>query len=156
MADEVKKFCSMRVVGLDRYVRQGDSVRDRFDIMSFNHGIYADPQIAGAPRRVQIYDVSAVRECDAATPIFMRLCQTGDALPSVTFEIRAEKDGKEIYRMTYELLNARVSRVNANASVHGGMEYRPFEDIAFTFEKLRINVTEGEQRGGTELKPSAP
>jgi type VI secretion system Hcp family effector len=155
MADEIKKFCTMRVIGLDRFLKQGDSVRDKSDVFSFNHGIYADPQMAGAPRRVQIYDVSAVRESDAATPIFMRLCQTGDMLSSVIFEMRAEKDGKEIYRMTYELLNARVSRVNASASLHS-TEHHPVEDIAFTFEKLRINVTEGEQRGGTELKPSAP
>jgi type VI secretion system Hcp family effector len=154
MPDEIKKFCTMRVVGLDRYLRQGDSVRDKFEIMSFNHGIFAEPQMAGAPRRVQIYDVSVVRECDAATPVFMRLCQTGDSLTSVTLELRVEKDGKEVYRMTHELLNARVSRVNASASMHTGMEYRPYEDIAFSFEKLRVNVTEGELRGGTELKPT--
>lgn len=155
MPDEIKKRWTLRAGGLDRYVKPGDNVRDKCDLLSFSHGIYADPTVAGSPRRVQIYDVSVMRETDAATPVFMRLCQTGETLHQVLIEMIAEKDGKEIYRLSYELLNAKVSRVNPGGSVHGP-DYRPVEDVAFSFEKLRIRVTEGEQNGSAELKPTTP
>jgi type VI protein secretion system component Hcp len=115
----------------------------------------ADPPAAGAPRRVHMYDVSVVRFSDAATPVLMRLCQTGDTLNSVVVEVRAEKDGKELYRMAYELLNAKVSRINPGGS-SGGMDYQPVEDVGFSFEKLRVSVTNGEQNGSAELRPNTP
>ncbi|MBZ0136413.1 MAG: type VI secretion system tube protein Hcp [Planctomycetes bacterium] len=155
MSDEVKKSWIMRIQGLDRFARSGDNVRDKCDIMSFSHGIYADPPMSGSPRRVQLYDVSIVRETDAATPLLMRLCQTGDTLQQVTVEMRAEKDGKEIYRLVYELLNARISRLHPGGGIHGP-DYRPVEDIGLSFEKLRIHVKEGEQQGSAELTPTSP
>ena len=157
MSDEIKKTWIMRCIGLDRHVKPGDSVRDKCDVLSVNHGIYADPPTPGQPRRTQIYDFNVSRETDAATPIFMRLCQTGEALTQLVIEMVAEKDGKEIYRLTYDLQNARISRVNTGGSVHvHGADYRPMDDMGLTFEKLRMRVTEGEQAGSAELKPTAP
>lgn len=155
MSDEIKKTWTMRIQGLDRFVRSGDNVRDKCDIMSFSHGIYADPPMPGAPRRVQVYDLSVVRETDAATPILMRLCQTGDTLQSVIVEMRAEKDGKEVYRLVYELLNAKISRLHPGGSVHG-QDFRPIEDVGISFEKIRVHVKEGEQQGSAELTPPSP
>ncbi|MCB9893113.1 MAG: type VI secretion system tube protein Hcp [Planctomycetes bacterium] len=155
MSDEIKKQWTLKINGLDRFVKPGDSVRDKCELSSVSHGIFADQPMAGQPRRTQIYDLSVARETDAATPIFMRLCQTGEALPQVIVELVAEKDGKEIYRLTYELLNARISRVNTGGSVHG-QDFRPYDDMAFTFEKMRMRVTEGEQNGSAELKPTSP
>lgn len=155
MSDEIKKTWTMRIQGLDRYLRSGDNVRDKCDILSFNHGIYAEPPMQGSPRRVHLYDLTVVRETDAATPILMRLCHTGDTLQSVSVELRAEKDGKEIYRLVYELLNARISRVNPGGSVHGS-DYRPIEDVGISFEKLRVHTREGEQQGSAELTPPSP
>ncbi|MCA8914319.1 MAG: type VI secretion system tube protein Hcp [Planctomycetes bacterium] len=155
MSDEIKKNWTLKVNGLDRHVKPGDSVRDKCELTSVSHGIYADQPMAGQPRRTQIYDLSVARETDAATPIFMRLCQTGEVLSQVIVELVAEKDGKEIYRLTYELLNARISRVNTGGSAHGP-DFRPYDDMAFTFEKMRMRVTEGEQLGSAELKPNSP
>jgi type VI protein secretion system component Hcp len=155
MSNDVKKSWTMHIQGLDRYVRSGDSVRDKWDILSFNHGIYADPPVAGVPRRTQVFDMSIMRESDAATPVLMRLCQTGDILPVVLIEMRAEKDGKEIYRLTYELLNATIGRVNTSALMHSP-DYRATEDIGIAFEKLRMKVVDGEQHAGAELTPSSP
>lgn len=155
MTDDIKQSWSMRINSLARFLKPGDNVSDKCDIMSFSHGLGAEPQAAGNPRRVYMYDVSVMRYSDAATPVLMRLCQTGESLNSVVIETRAEKDGKEIYRMTYELLNARVSRVNPSGSA-GGPDYRPIEDVGFSFEKLRMNVAEGEQKGSAELTPPAP
>ncbi|MCA8918743.1 MAG: type VI secretion system tube protein Hcp [Planctomycetes bacterium] len=155
MSDEIKQSWSVRFNSLARFLKAGDSVSDKCDILSFSHGMSAEAQVAGSPRRVHMYDVSVVRYCDAATPVLMRLCQTGESLPSVVIEMRAEKDGKELYRMAFEILNARVSRINPGGS-SGSMDYRPIEDIGFTFEKLRVNVTHGEQNGSAELTPPSP
>lgn len=155
MTDDVKKTWTMRMIGLDRFVKAGDSVRDKFEIINFSHGIYAEPVTAGNPRRVMLYDISIVRETDAATPVLMRLCQTGDALPQVFIELRVEKDGKEIYSFTYELINARITRMNTSGSSHG-TDYRLYEDLGLSFEKIRSHVKDGETRGSAELTPPAP
>lgn len=155
MTDDIKQTWTLRFNSLGRFLKSGDNVGDKCEIMSFSHGMASDPQVAGSPRRVHMYDVSVVRYCDAATPVLMRLCQTGESLNSVVIEMRAEKDGKELYRMAFEILNARVSRINPGGS-SGSMDYRPIEDIGFTFEKLRVFVTHGEQNGSAELTPPSP
>jgi len=155
MSDEIKKTWTMHIPGLERFARAGDNVSEKCDMLSMSHGMYADPPVPGTPRRVQVYDVSVMRETDAATPVLMRLCQTGDTLQQVVIEMRAEKDGKEVYRLVYELLNAKIGRVNLGGSVHG-FEYRPNEDLGISFEKLRIHVKEGEQQGSAELTPPSP
>ncbi|MCA8910953.1 MAG: type VI secretion system tube protein Hcp [Planctomycetes bacterium] len=155
MTDDIKQSWTIRFNSLGRFLKSGDNVSDKCDILSFSHGMAAEPPAAGAPRRVHLYDVSVMRYSDAATPVLMRLCQTGDSLNSVVIEMKAEKDGKEIYRMAFEILNARVSRINPGGSA-GGMDYKPVEDVGFTFEKLRVHVTHGEQNGSAELTPQSP
>ena len=156
MSDEFKNIWTLKVTGLDRFLQPGDSIAQTFELLSFSHGIQEEPPTAGQPRRVSLYEFSAVRYCDPASPYFMRLCQTGDQLPQVVASMRSENDGKIVFLMRFELQNARVTGVRPGGSSGSGMDSRPVEEVCFRCEKMKVYVEQAEQRGSATLNPPRP
>ena len=157
MTDDYKKTWTMRIVDFDRHLRPTDAHPGKFELQSFHMGLYSDQPNSGQPRNVHMSDVSVMRESDAATPILMRLCHSGEVLPKVVIEMITEKDGVEVSRMTFELVNASIANISPGGSPHGtgpgiGMQ----ETLSLRYEKLKSSVIEGERKGGAELVPPAP
>lgn len=157
MTDEYKKTWTMRIVDFDRHLRPTDAHPGKFELQSFHVALYADQPMAGQPRNVHMSDAGISRESDAATPILMRLCHSGEVLPKVLIEMITEKDGVEVTRMTFELINATIATVSPGGSPHGmgpgvGMQ----ESISMRYEKLKSSVIEGERKGGAELVAPTP
>ncbi len=155
MSDEPTKKWSFKIADFDRYLRASDAVPSRFPLQSCSLGVYAEPLGSGQPRRANLYDVTVFRQCDAATPVLMRLCATGEVLHSVSLELVAEKDGTEVFRMSVEMINATISSVYPN-----GADMAPgfgmTESISFQYEKLRVIAVEGEKKGSADLTPQRP
>lgn len=155
MSTDFKQTLTLNMPGLDQHARPGDSISTRCDVLSYYWGINATGRLAGAPRQVYISEISMTRYTDAGTPVLARLCQTGVTLPHVTLTVRSEKDGKTVFEMVMEMINARVCNVRPTGAAADSFS-RPMEDLTFEFEKLKMNVTEGETRAGSELTPQNP
>lgn len=154
MADSVKKWV-LRIQGLDRFVPNGDSVKDEFELLSFNHGVYAQ-NLPDGSRQVQLQDINVMRASDAATPILFKLCMSGDVLDSVVLELRSLQDERETFLLRYELLKARVGAVSP-----GGGPQSPdpalVESIMFSYERLRMHVHNGGGHKSTvDIVPPKP
>lgn len=155
MTDEPVKKWTLKIADFDRYLRPGDSVPSRFPVQSCSMGVAAEPPYNGQPRRTNVFDVSLVRNSDAATPILMRLCAAGEVLHSVTIELVAEKDGTEVFRMSIEMINAVINSVYPNGSEFSS-GFGLSESISFQYEKLRISAKEGEHKGGADMQQQRP
>lgn len=155
MSDEPVKKWSFKIVDFDRYLRPTDSLPSCFPVQSCSLGVAAEPPYAGNPRRANLFDINLIRQSDAATPVFMRLCAAGEVLHSVLLELVAEKDGTEVFRMNLELVNATINSVYPNGSdMAPGLGLT--ESLSFQYEKLRVMATEREKKGGADLTPQRP
>ncbi len=151
MPDEITKQWRMRIPGLRNHALPGDSVPETTEFMSLSHGVHFDPGYAGGNSQVHVQDVNLFRYSDAATPVFMKLCATADPMPQVFLDLVTLKDGVEISRMEYELVNARVSSVAPGGSNSGpdGMS----EGLTLRFEKMKLRVVQGGSSSHVDLVP---
>lgn len=145
----------MSIPGLAQHALPGDNVPTEWDILSLSHGLHYDPGYAGQPARTQVQDLALMRNVDAATPVLLKLCATADPLPLVKLELVSSRDGVEIQRIEYELLDARVSMVSAAGSQYGG-DQAMSESLTLRFVKMKMRVVQDGHRGHVDIVPPAP
>ncbi|MBX3474906.1 MAG: type VI secretion system tube protein Hcp [Planctomycetes bacterium] len=152
MADEISRKWRMSIPSLGNHALPGDNVPTEWDIWSVSHGLHYDPGYGGQAARTHVQDMALSRNVDAATPVLLKLCATADPLPLVKLELVAIKDGTEIQRIEYELIDARVSSVHPGGSAYGG-DQAMMESLMLRFEKMKMRVTQGGHKGHVDVVP---
>jgi len=152
MADEVIRKWRMSVPSLANHALPGDNVPGEFEIHSVSHGLHYDPGYGGSPPRAHVQEMALTRGVDAATPVFLKLCATADPIPLVKLELLAHKDGVEISRIEYELIDARVTSIHPGGSAYGGDSFMS-ESLMLRFEKLKMRVVQGGHTGHVQVVP---
>jgi type VI protein secretion system component Hcp len=153
MTNIVKKWV-MRLSGIDRYVPKGDNVKDEFEILSFNHGVYAQ-NLPDGSRQVQVQDINVMRASDALTPVLFKICMSGEILDSVIIELRTVQDERETFVMRYELLKARIGAVSPGGSPQG-QDPALVESLMLSYERLRMHVHNSHDKSTVDIVPPKP
>jgi type VI protein secretion system component Hcp len=146
---------TLRIPDFDRHLRPSESVPKSFEVSSFNYGLGTDISQGTPVRKTFMYELSLGRTPDAATPVFMRMCATGETINSLTVEIVRTVDGKEVSRVVYECIGATVYGVYPSYSGGEG-HFHSSENLLFKFDKVKVHAQYGEHKGEAELVPSTP
>jgi type VI secretion system secreted protein Hcp len=144
---------------------EGESLDDRHrgwvEIFSYSHGITQEVSKdgrSGGGRRAgksKHDDFVVVKALDKTSPLLALACCNGEHIRRVKLELcRAEGNGQAF--MEYRLNDVIVSSVQPCGSAEGE-DIRPFEEVSFTYGKIRLTYAEldpetGESKG--EVKTS--
>ncbi len=119
-------------------------------VLRFQYSLTSPRDVATgqASGKSQHSPVTITKEWGPSTPQFYTACSTNEVLKTVLIEfLRTGPDGREYVFQTVKLTNATVSRVfqyvGVPASAGQPPEDRELEDIAFTFQRIDIENTDG-------------
>ncbi|HLW54958.1 MAG TPA: type VI secretion system tube protein TssD [Candidatus Angelobacter sp.] len=103
---------------------------------------------SGMPSGKRLYSpITITKAWDAASPQIMKAASSNESLPLVEFQFsRANSSGGEAVFETIRLTNATITTVKRYIGFPDAGEPsnpRPQEDVAFTFQKIEINNSEG-------------
>jgi type VI secretion system secreted protein Hcp len=93
--------------------------------------------------RIEVQDLSVVKQLDASSPDLARHCAEGTHIPRVTLRACSDETCAQTY-FQYELEDVVVSAYQPGGAAEGG-GCLPVEELRFNFGKVKLNYVEQEQ-----------
>jgi type VI secretion system secreted protein Hcp len=150
---------------LPKLAPAGSKLKAKFEVLSYSTGVSAEraeaereaePAAAkgkaGAKNGVpgaSAQDLSVVKPCDGASPVFWKLCATQKVLPTILLEI-TPRSKKSPYKQVFRLTQAKVTSVRAGGSAQGS-ESVGLEEVSFSYKKIYLLHEDREQKSAVDL-----
>lgn len=116
--------------------------RDWIEIESFSWGVSQSGSFAGGTPtagKVSLQDFTITKKLDKSSPLLMKTCATGKALPAVQINMARNKNDKQVY-MEYQLTDCLVSSYSPSGA--SSSDPVPTEQISFIFIKVEMRYRE--------------
>ena len=129
--------------------------KDWIEVESFNSGVsqpMSGPSGTGgrAASRADFDAFVVSKSVDASTPDLNLYCASGKHIAKLELEV-CQETGEKVNYLKYELENVMVQSV----SISGGGSERPFENVAFVYDKISWTYT-AVKNDGSEGSKSGP
>lgn len=109
----------------------------QIECLSFSHGVAqqitgdqsSQKRTSGKPNH---QDFTVTKYLDQASPVLIDYCNTAKNIPTVTFTVGQNDNGKVLVTLVYTLTNALVSSI----SIGGGGGGKPQETVTFNYTAI--------------------
>lgn len=131
-------------------------------VLAYSHEIVSprDPATGQATGKRQHQPFRIVKLLNQGSPPLMTAMTTGEALSSVVIDVWTPTQlGVESKLLTYTLINARIVSLRPwmpNRSDPSAVSYPPAEEIAFTYQTIKVVYTIGGIESSDDWNASAP
>ena len=137
---------------------KGESVDSRhkgeIDILSFSWGAsqaaVQTPGGGGGAGKVHFQDIQFVKKIDAASPLLMLRCVSGEHIKEANFAVR-KAGGEQLEYLKVKLTDVLLSSYKEHGNTQKGDE-TPLEQISLNFSKVEYEYqpqgADGKARGG--------
>ena len=143
----------MSLVGTKQGLITGEVVQRNHDkqhrLLAYSHEIVSprDPATGLATGRRQHQPFRIVKLVNQGSPLLMSALTSNETLSSVTVDIwNPSADGIEVKLYTYTLINAKIVSLRPwmpNRADASAASYPPAEEIAFTYQTIRVTYVDG-------------
>lgn len=117
---------------------QDDRHKDEIDVLSWSWGMSqsgtAGHAGGGSEGRVRFHEFSFTHHVDAASPLLMRACATGELVTDATITVRRPGEGRQEY-LTIAMKDLLVTSVSAGISAQGDAT---IESVVLSFAKVDL------------------
>jgi len=124
-----------------------DTHKGLIDIVSWNFGMTQAGSMnsagGGGVAKVNFQDLSITKNVDKATPILMKYCASGEAIPTGKLIVR-KAGGEQLEYLTMDLCNIIITSVSEGGS---GGDDALVESVALNFSHVCCNYVEQDNKG---------
>lgn len=118
-------------------------------LLAYSHEIVVpyDPALGQSTGKRRHHPFRVVKLINRASPVLLQVLASNERLTTVTIDMWVPSlAGKEVHIFTYELTNARLVSLRPwmpNRSDPAAAGYPPAEELAFTYEKIKVTFEDG-------------